>query len=349
VNPVTLERDGVRLEPLTPDHRDGLAAAAADGRLWELWFTSVPEPDQTAAYIATALAGQQDGHMVPWVVRERSTGDIIGSTRYHDIVAAIDRVEIGYTWYAKRWQRSHVNTTCKLMLLEHAFDTLGAKVVGLRTDGFNTASQRAIEALGAKKDGVLRHHQSRRDGSARDSVMYSILAAEWPDVRRRLEERLARHHVRIETFRPEHQPAFAALNREWLVGYGLIEPHDEEQLGDPFGHIIEPGGQIFVAMIDGTVVGTCAAIPYAPDAVELAKLAVDPAARGRGIGHRLVDACLAYARDRGASRVVLLSNSRLTAALRLYESYGFQPRPVPASAPYVSTDVYMERVICPNS
>jgi RimJ/RimL family protein N-acetyltransferase len=126
-------------------------------------------------------------------VRELKSGAIVGSTRYHDIVKSIDRVEIGYTWYAKRWQRSHVNTICKLLLLSHAFDTLGCKVVGLRTDNFNFASQRAIEALGARKDGVIRHHQARRDGTARDSVFYSILASEWPDVKMHLELRLARH------------------------------------------------------------------------------------------------------------------------------------------------------------
>ncbi|MGH9803084.1 MAG: GNAT family N-acetyltransferase [Blastocatellia bacterium] len=193
IHPVTLEGYSVRLEPLTDNHHDGLAGAAADGKLWELWFTSVPEPEQTAAYIANALAGQRDGHMLPWAVRELTGGAIIGSTRYHDIVAALDRVEIGYTWYGKNWQRSHVNTSCKLLLLSHAFDTLGCKVVGLRTDNFNFASQRAIEALGAKKDGVIRHHMARRDGTVRDSVMYSILAGEWPAVKRQLEWRLARH------------------------------------------------------------------------------------------------------------------------------------------------------------
>jgi RimJ/RimL family protein N-acetyltransferase len=124
------------LEPLAHGHHDGLAVAAADGRLWELWFTAVPEPEQTHAYIADALAGQKDGHMLPWAVRELTSGLIIGSTRYHDIVAEIDRVEIGFTWYGRRWQRSHVNTGCKLLLLGHAFDTLGCKVVGLRTDNF---------------------------------------------------------------------------------------------------------------------------------------------------------------------------------------------------------------------
>jgi len=193
LRPVVLEGHGVRLEPLAREHHDGLAAAAADGRLWELWFTSVPEPERTQAYIAEALAGQAAGHMLPWAVRDLASGTIIGSTRYHDIVAAIDRVEIGYTWYGARWQRSHVNTGCKLLLLGHAFDALGCRVVGLRTDNFNFASQRAIEALGAKKDGVIRHHQPRRDGTARDTVLYSILAGEWPDVRRHLERRLARH------------------------------------------------------------------------------------------------------------------------------------------------------------
>jgi RimJ/RimL family protein N-acetyltransferase len=193
VRPVTLEGHGVRLEPLAHEHHEGLAAAAADGRLWELWFTTVPEPAQTNAFITEALAGQRDGHMLPWAVRELTGGAIVGSTRYHDIVAAIDRVEIGHTWYAKRWQRSHVNTACKLLLLGHAFDALGCRVVGLRTDNFNLASQRAIEALGAKKDGVIRHHRARRNGTVRDTVMYSILAHEWPDVKRHLELRLARH------------------------------------------------------------------------------------------------------------------------------------------------------------
>ena len=195
VRPTVLERDGIRLEPLTDDHADALNSAAADGRLWELWFTAVPAPDLMPAYVATALQGQRDGHMLPWVVRDLSTGAIVGSTRYHDIVPAIDRVEIGYTWYAERCQRTHVNTTCKLLLFAHAFETLGCKVVGLRTDNFNFRSQRAIEGLGARKDGVLRHHAARRDGTVRDSVMYSILLAEWPDVRRHLELRLARHRA----------------------------------------------------------------------------------------------------------------------------------------------------------
>lgn len=191
--PTVLEGNGVRLEPLTVDHREALTGAASDGRLWELWFTSVPAPDETAKYIDDALTGQRLGHMLPWVVRELASDTIIGTTRYHDIVPVIDRVEIGYTWYAQRWQRTHVNTTCKLLLLTHAFETLGCAVVGLRTDRFNVASQKAIAALGARQDGILRHHQARRDGTARDSVMFSILAAEWRDVKRHLTARRARH------------------------------------------------------------------------------------------------------------------------------------------------------------
>jgi RimJ/RimL family protein N-acetyltransferase len=193
VRPIELEGHGVRLEPLAAKHEQDLAAAAADGALWGLWFTSVPAPSETRAYIENALARQSEGRMLPWAVRNVATGAIVGSTRFHDIVADIDRVEIGYTWYAKSWQRSHVNTSCKLLLLTHAFEQLGCKVVGFRTDKFNFASQRAIEALGAKKDGVIRHYGTRRDGSARDVVIYSIIASEWPEVKLHLERRLARH------------------------------------------------------------------------------------------------------------------------------------------------------------
>jgi N-acetyltransferase len=193
LSPVTLEGHGVRLEPLVPEHHQGIAAAVRDGKLWELWFTGVPEPEAVGKYIETALAGQSAGHMLPWAVRELGRGAIVGSTRYHDIHAAIDRVEIGYTWYASSWQRSHVNSACKMLLMQHAFEKLNCAVVGFRTDNFNFKSQRAIEGLGAKKDGVLRHHWSRRDGSVRDSVMYSVLQHEWPDVKRHLELRLARN------------------------------------------------------------------------------------------------------------------------------------------------------------
>ena len=195
LQPSQLEGHGVRLEPLSPEHEAGLKAAAADGRLWELFFTSVPEPEKTRKYIDDALDGQKKGDMLPWAVRDLHTGAIVGSTRYHDIIAAADRVEIGYTWYAQRCQRSHVNTACKLLLFTHGFETAGCKVVGLRTDNFNFRSQKAIEALGAKKDGVIRHHWPRRDGSIRDTVMYSVLRDEWPSVKKHLEFRLRRNEA----------------------------------------------------------------------------------------------------------------------------------------------------------
>jgi RimJ/RimL family protein N-acetyltransferase len=191
--PCKLAGYGVRLEPLSLDHTEALTRAARDGELWNLRVTSVPEPDQTAHYIQTALDGYAAGHMLPFVVIHEGSQTIIGATRYHDIIAAVARLEIGYTWYAKSHQRSHVNTACKLLLLEHAFDALGAAVVGWRTDNFNLASQRAIERLGAKRDGIIRHHALRRDGTVRDTVMYSVIAGEWPEVRAHLTYQLNRH------------------------------------------------------------------------------------------------------------------------------------------------------------
>ena len=190
--PVTLARDPVRLVPLGPEHEPGLAAAAADGELWKIRVTSVPEPGATRGYIETALQMQTQGTRVPFVVLDSASGQVIGSTSLHDIVPAVQRLEIGYTWYAASRQRSAVNTTAKLLLMQHAFDTLGAQLVGWRTDNFNFASQRAIERLGARKDGVLRHHGLRRDGTVRDTVMYSLTAGEWPEVRAHLEYQLAR-------------------------------------------------------------------------------------------------------------------------------------------------------------
>jgi N-acetyltransferase len=193
IRPIELTGYGVLLEPLGLQHEHELAAAAADGALWELWYTAVPAPTDTKSYIELALTRQGEGRMLPWAVRNLATGAVVGSTRFHDVVPEIDRVEIGYTWYAKAWQRTHVNTSCKLLLLTHAFEQLGCKVVGLRTDKFNFASQRAIEALGMKRDGLIRHFSTRKDGSPRDVVMYSLIASEWPEVKLHLQRRLARH------------------------------------------------------------------------------------------------------------------------------------------------------------
>ncbi len=193
VQPLVMRQNGVRLEPLALEHEEGLRAAAADGALWTLRITSVPEPQDTRTYIETALQMRADGHRFAFAVRDDATGEVLGSTSFHDILPAVKRVEIGYTWYRKSVQRSHVNTTCKLLMMGHAFDQLGCNVVGWRTDNFNFASQRAIERLGAQKDGVIRGHALRRDGTIRDTVMYSMRAGEWPEARAQLLYLLERH------------------------------------------------------------------------------------------------------------------------------------------------------------
>lgn len=185
VEAVQLQARGVQLVPLGLEHETGLRAAAADGALWEVRVTSVPQPEQTRKYIEDALAMRQAGNRFAFAVLD-AQGKVLGSTSFHDILPAVKRVEIGYTWYAKGAQRTHVNTTCKLLLMTHAFDTLGCHVVGWRTDNFNFASQAAIERLGARKDGVIRGHALRRDGTIRDTVMYSLRSGEWPEVKAQL-------------------------------------------------------------------------------------------------------------------------------------------------------------------
>ena len=192
VAPVTLDDGRVRLEPLGVQHEAGLRRAAADGELWTIRVTSVPEPDDTRGYIERALQGFAEGHRLAFAVLDATSREVIGSSSYHDIVPAVERLEIGYTWYAKSRQRTHVNASAKLLLMRHAFEVLGAKLVGWRTDNFNFASQRAIERLGARKDGLLRHHAVRRDGTIRDTVMYSMTSGEWPEAKAELLARLAR-------------------------------------------------------------------------------------------------------------------------------------------------------------
>jgi N-acetyltransferase len=186
VVPVTLSQRGVRLEPLALSHEAGLRMAAADGELWKIRITSVPEPENTHKYIEDALTMYEQGQRFAFAVIDEATGKVLGSTSYHDMVPATLRTEIGYTWYAKSVQRSHVNSTCKLMLMTHAFETLQCKVVGWRTDNFNYASQKAIERLGAQKDGTIRGHALRRDGTIRDTVMYSMRAGEWAEAKAQL-------------------------------------------------------------------------------------------------------------------------------------------------------------------
>ena len=186
IEPVTLTGEHVRLEPLAPEHAGGLREAASDGELWRLWFTSVPAPDRVGDYVRTALAWREERGAMPFAVRALPSGEIVGCTRYFNVEAEHRRLEIGYTWYAKRVQRTALNTEAKLLLLTHAFETLRCIAVEFRTSWFNHASRAAIARLGAKQDGVLRNHQISPDGSYRDTVVFSILESEWPAVRRHL-------------------------------------------------------------------------------------------------------------------------------------------------------------------
>jgi N-acetyltransferase len=185
IEPVTLRGRHATLEPLAPVHESAVRQAAGDGELWRLWYTSVPAPDSTGAWLATALAMRDNLGAMPFVVRDAS-GEIVGSTRYFNVDAANRRLEIGHTWYARRAQRTAINTECKLLLLAHAFETLGCIAVEFRTHWFNHASRAAIARLGARQDGVLRNHQLMPDGSRRDTVVFSILDSEWPAVKRHL-------------------------------------------------------------------------------------------------------------------------------------------------------------------
>ncbi len=193
VQPVILRDHGIRLEPLALSHEDGLRDAAADGKLWKLRVTSVPTPDETRAYIETALNMRNTSERFAFAVIDDASHRVLGSSSFHDILPSVKRVEIGYTWYAKSQQCSHVNTTCKLLMMVHAFDALGCRTVGWRTDNFNFASQQAIERLGARKDGVIRGHAMRRDGTIRDTVMYSMTAGEWPEAKAQLLYQRALH------------------------------------------------------------------------------------------------------------------------------------------------------------
>jgi RimJ/RimL family protein N-acetyltransferase len=184
-----LEGRHVRLEPLQVTHAEGLASAAADGELWNRWYTSVPGPGAMEPYVEAALAAGVAGTMTPFVVRD-ARGEIVGTTRYYDNDPATPRLQIGYTWYATRVQRTGLNTEAKLLLLAHAFETLGCIAVGLQTSWFNHASRAAIARLGAKQDGVIRNHLRHADGSIRDTVTFSIIDTEWPAVKRHLRARL---------------------------------------------------------------------------------------------------------------------------------------------------------------
>lgn len=192
LEPISLHSAGVNLEPLRPDHHDDLIESVKDGELWNLWYTSVPTPAQMHAEIQRRLRLQAEGSMLPFAVIDNATGDAVGMTTYMNVDAVNHRVEIGSTWYRARVQRTALNTQCKILLLTHAFDTLKCIAVEFRTHFFNSSSRRAIERLGAKLDGILRHHQRAADGTLRDTCVYSIIAPDWPAVRSNLNWQLGR-------------------------------------------------------------------------------------------------------------------------------------------------------------
>ncbi|MFQ3261695.1 GNAT family N-acetyltransferase [Reinekea sp.] len=190
---VVLESNSVTLSPLRTEHAEALVSAASDGNLWELWYTSIPNKESVGDYIRAALAEKEQGLALPFVVIDRASGKIIGSTRFCHADIGNQRVEIGYTWYSKSFQRSSINTECKLLLLSHAFETLDAIAVEFRTHWHNQASRNAIARLGAKQDGILRNHQKTPEGLYRDTVVFSIINLEWTAVKTSLQHRLARH------------------------------------------------------------------------------------------------------------------------------------------------------------
>jgi RimJ/RimL family protein N-acetyltransferase len=192
IEPVTLEGRHAAIEPLAAAHEDALKRAAADGELWKLWYTSIAPPDRMGEYIAAALDMRERLGAMPFIVRDRADGQVVGCTRYFNVDAPNRRLEIGHTWYARRAQRTAINTECKLMLLTHAFEKLACIAVEFRTHWFNHPSREAIARLGAKQDGVLRNHQLLPDGARRDTVVFSIIDGEWPAVKRHLQFQLER-------------------------------------------------------------------------------------------------------------------------------------------------------------
>jgi N-acetyltransferase len=336
-----LERDGIRLEPLTLWHEAGLREAAADGELWKLWVTSVPEPEQTRAYIEAAIKGRAEGHRLAHAVIDTATGKVLGSTSYHDIVPAIKRVEIGYTWYRKSVQRSNVNTTCKLMLMQHAFETLQAPVVGWRTDNFNYASQRAIEKLGAKRDGVIRHHAARRDGTVRDTVIYSMLASEWPDAKTKLEARLvsggfeergAAKTIRLIEIDADNVVALHRLN-PGATGSRMVAPNSMSVAQSLLsknawarGIYVDDTPVGFIMLFDPTLnLEAAKAKGEALDSLYVWRLMIDFAHQGKGYGEQALHAVIDKARGMpGINSVTLSYVMEPGSAKPFYEKLGFR-------------------------
>jgi N-acetyltransferase len=338
---VTLDRDNIRLEPLTLAHEAGLREAAADGELWTLRVTSVPELEKTRDYIEAALKAREEGHRLAFAVIDTKTNVLLGSTSYHDIIASVKRVEIGYTWYRRSVQRTHVNTTCKLMLMQHAFETLHCPVVGWRTDIFNFASQRAIEKLGAKRDGVIRHHALRRDGTVRDTVMYSMLAAEWPESRAKLEARLASNGFESKTADPAIRFVevdannVVALHRmnAGAVGSRMVAPNGMSVAQsflskNAWARAVYAGDTPvgFVMLFDPTRDPEAAVEKgEALDSLYVWRLMIDFKHQGKGYGEQVLRAVIAMARERGVFKRVTLSYVMEDGSAKpFYEKLGFR-------------------------
>jgi N-acetyltransferase len=337
----TLERDNVRLEPLALAHEAGLREAAADGELWNLRVTSVPEPEKTRSYIEAALKARDEGHRLAFAVIDTRTNTVLGSTSYHDIIASVKRVEIGYTWYRKSVQRTHVNTTCKLMLMQHAFETLQCPVVGWRTDIFNFASQRAIEKLGAKRDGVIRHHALRRDGTVRDTVMYSMLASEWPQAKEKLEARLTNNgfesngidpEIRFVEISADNVIALHRLN-PGAVGSRMVAPNSVSIAQAAYSPNAWPRAVYvgetavgFVMLFDPTMDAANAEKEKLPmDALYVWRLMVDFKYQGKGYGEQILRAVFEIARERGVFKRVTLSYVMEDGSAKpFYEKLGFR-------------------------
>jgi N-acetyltransferase len=341
--PIILERDGVRLEPLTLVHEAGLREAAADGELWNLRVTSVPEPEKTRAYIEAALMQRAEGNRLAFTVIDAKTNAVLGCTSYHDIVAAIQRVEIGYTWYRKSVQRSNVNTTCKLLLMQHAFETLQCPVVGWRTDIFNFRSQRAIEKLGAKRDGVIRHHAIRRDGTVRDTVIYSMLASEWPDAKQKLEARLANggferseprgsQPIRLVEIDADNLVKLHRLNAG-AVGQFMVAPNGMSVAQAAYSNNAwpravyagdEPVG--FVMLFDPTLDLDAAKMKGEPlDVLYIWRLMIDFKHQGKGYGEQVIQRVVERAKSMPAINEVRLSYVMSDGSAKpFYERCGFR-------------------------
>jgi N-acetyltransferase len=340
---ITLERDGIRLEPLTAAHEAGIALAAADGELWNLRFTGVPEPTETASWIAAAGTGRTSGIRQAFAVIDAASGAVIGSTGFHDMVPAIKRVEIGHTWYAKSRQRSNVNTLCKLMLMQHAFETLGCAVVGWRVSHMNFPSQRAVERLGAKRDGVLRHHAPIRDGKVRDTVMYSMLADEWPAAKEKLEARLSAgphdtsaeagaKQIRLVEIDAANLVRVINLN-PGAIGSRMVAPN-AMTIAQSF---VSPNAWLRAIYVDDAPVGlvmlfdptldpvAATAKPAALDSLYVWRLMIDFAHQSRGYGEQALRRMIERARSMPGIKTVSLSYVMAEGnAKPFYERLGFQ-------------------------